>query len=129
MPAEALWELGKTYAVGAKKHGWESWREPRSWLEVYDAMMRHMLQWRMGEDKSSDDHHYHMGAVAHRALWLLTYHLDLENYGTSDDRVSKTKQKKDKRSSSNDTMGYHQSTSRCQKGNKKRKEKGNHGKA
>ncbi len=86
MPAEALWELGKTYALGTKKHGLGSWREPCKWTEVYDAMMRHMLQWRMGKDKSADDHHYHMGAIAHRALWLLTYHLDLEKYGAFDDR-------------------------------------------
>ena len=86
MPAEALWELGKTYALGARKHGVESWREPRSWLEVYDGMMRHMLQWRMGEDKSLDDQHYHMGAIAHRALWLLACHLNPEKYEASDDR-------------------------------------------
>ena len=86
MPAGALWELGKTYALGTKKHGLGSWREPHPWLEAYDAMMRHMLQWRMGKDKSADDHHYHMGAIAHRALWLLTYHLDLEKYGAFDDR-------------------------------------------
>ena len=86
MPAEALWELGKTYALGARKHGLESWREPRSWLEVYDGMMRNMLGWRMGEDRSSDDQHYHMGAIAHRALWLLAYHLDPEKYEAADDR-------------------------------------------
>ena len=88
MPAEALWELGKTYTLGTKKHGLGSWREPCKWTEVYDAMMRHMLQWRMGEDKSDDDHHYHMGAIAHRALWLLTYHLDLGKYKAYDDRHS-----------------------------------------
>ena len=127
MPAEALWELGKTYALGAAKHGLESWREPRSWLEVYDGMMRHMLQWRMGEDKSLDDQHYHMGAIAHRALWLLAYHLDLDKYEAFDDRIGGERKQDNRRGHGAVAVSPGTAT-----GQQKRRTKGkeqNHGKA
>lgn len=121
IPVDVLCELSKTYDLGTKKHGLDSWREPRKWTEVYDAMMRHMLQWRMGEDKSSDDNHYHMGAVAHRALWLLTYHLDMEKYGVFDDRAEGEQRQNNRSGNGNDSMPRGSATRR-QKTRKRGKE-------
>ncbi len=127
IPAEALWELGKTYTLGTKKHGLGNWREPQSWLDVYDGMLRHMLRWRMGGDASGDDGHYHMGAIAHRALWLLVYHLDPTQYGMWDDRLWERTHRRRKKIPRGTLASRHNSASCRYEEQTKRRKGENHG--
>lgn len=64
IPSSALLHLGAAMEDGRKKYGLFDWREHAVSASVYeDAIWRHMLAWRDGEDLAADSTHHHLAHV------------------------------------------------------------------
>lgn len=64
IPSAALLHLGGAMADGRDKYGLFNWREHSVAASVYeDAIWRHLLAWRDGEDTARDSGHHHLAHV------------------------------------------------------------------
>lgn len=64
IPPAAMIELGAAMADGARKYGKFNWREHEVTASVYeDALMRHLMSWRDGEDVAPDSGVNHLGHI------------------------------------------------------------------
>lgn len=64
IPAAALLHLGAAMDDGKKKYGLFNWREHSVACSVYeDAIWRHLLAWRDGEDVARDSGQHHLAHV------------------------------------------------------------------
>lgn len=64
IPSAALLHLGGAMADGKDKYGLFNWREHSVAASVYeDAIWRHLLAWRDGEDKARDSGRHHLAHV------------------------------------------------------------------
>lgn len=64
IPPAALIELGAAMADGARKYGKFNWREHEVTTSVYeDAIWRHLLAYRDGQDFAPDSRIHHLGHV------------------------------------------------------------------
>lgn len=64
IPPAALLDLGAAMADGARKYGKFNWREHEVTASVYeDALMRHLMAWRDGEDAAPDSGVSHLGHI------------------------------------------------------------------
>ncbi len=64
IPPAALIELGAAMADGARKYGKFNWREHEVTASVYEnAIFRHLLAYRDGEDAAPDSGVSHLGHV------------------------------------------------------------------
>lgn len=64
IPAAALLHLGAAMDDGKKKYGLFNWREHSVACSVYeDAIWRHLLAWRDGEDVARDSGRHHLAHV------------------------------------------------------------------
>lgn len=75
LPPDALLELGKVYAFGAKKYSDRNWEKGMKWSKVLGPLMRHLFKWMMGNDRDAESGELHLNHVAWNALALLTYAL------------------------------------------------------
>jgi hypothetical protein len=80
IPFDALDELAKLYAIGAKKYDSRNWEKGFRWGRTFAAMMRHASLWftskLRGEDGTDPETGLsHMVAVVWNALALLTFEL------------------------------------------------------
>lgn len=88
IPREALEELGRLYAFGAKKYydedaGDYNFQRGYAWNLGYDALMRHAIAWQSGETIDPETGLSHMAAVAWHAMALLFFE---KNFPELDDR-------------------------------------------
>ena len=85
IPAEALWEVGRVYGLGARKYEDNNWRRGYRWSNSYAALQRHAARFWAGEDRDEGGFD-HMAAVAWHALTLLTF---MREHPELDDRFKK----------------------------------------
>jgi hypothetical protein len=73
IPPDALTELAKVYAIGAKKYSPRGWEAGMEWSRVLDPMFRHILAWQRGQTHDPTDGQHHLASVAWAALALMEY--------------------------------------------------------
>jgi|TARA_R100001086_G_scaffold90209_3_gene44413 hypothetical protein len=59
LPFEIINDVVSVFDFGADKYGVDNWKECDDWDRYFDAMMRHIIAWRLGErvDKETNIHH------------------------------------------------------------------------
>lgn len=88
LPAVAIEQVVQVLAFGAKKYKDDGWRGVDKRSRYYDALMRHMLAWQMGQDTDEESGLPHL---AH-ALCSLMFLAESQALGYGvDDRVYKVK--------------------------------------
>jgi len=73
IPVDAMEELSKVYAFGAKKYAEHSWESGIMLSRVYAALLRHLFAWWRGEDTDPESGLSHLAHVVWNAVALLTY--------------------------------------------------------
>lgn len=65
IPVLPIIRLARVMMLGAKKYGKLNWRktEPIEEDTYYDAILRHLLQWRAGEEKDPESGQSHLAHV------------------------------------------------------------------
>lgn len=84
IPNWCLKTLAEHYTRGAVKYGDNNWRSGISFSRCYDAIQRHLSQWKSGKDKDTDDNDsYNLMAVVFWcfAIMFFTHHerIDLDD--------------------------------------------------
>ncbi len=72
VPHEALLEVAEVMTFGAKKYAAHNWRKGTNWSRYYDATMRHLIAWQMGEDDDPESHKHHLAHAACCVMMLLS---------------------------------------------------------
>ena len=86
IPADALEEVAKVYAVGADQYGDRNWELGMTYGRLFRAMMSHAWAWWRGERDDSKNKLHHLTSVVFNALALLHYELNKEKYSKWDNR-------------------------------------------
>jgi hypothetical protein len=73
IPPEALRGLAHVYTLGAQKYADRNWEKGILYGRIYAALMRHLEQWRLGEDNDPDNAQRHLDSVVWNAVALATY--------------------------------------------------------
>lgn len=74
--ADALLEVGRVGTFGAEKYTDNSWQSVENGEERYtDALFRHLLKYKLGEDRDQESGILHLSHVAWNALAILSLHL------------------------------------------------------
>jgi len=58
VPHEALIGAAEVMTHGAKKYSAHNWREATTWNRYYDAALRHLFAWQMGENLDESGHQH-----------------------------------------------------------------------
>lgn len=88
LPPEALEEISKVLAFGAKKYADNNWRGGFKWTRVLGATFRHLYSWARGEDKDPETGLSHLAHAGCNVLFLLTFEVtktgqdDRHKYGS-----------------------------------------------
>ena len=75
LPGDALIEIGKVLAHGAKKYDDRNWELGMDWNRPFGALLRHLWAWWGGEDIDEDSGLHHLAHAGCNVLFLLTYTL------------------------------------------------------
>jgi hypothetical protein len=75
LPFDAVREVVHVLGVGAKKYAPRNWENGVAWSRYYDASMRHLTSWWMGEKDDPEDGLPHLAHAACCVLFLLAYEL------------------------------------------------------
>ncbi len=82
-PPEAIVEVNKVFAFGAKKYSANAWRtNPIEWSRISDALERHFYKWKAGKDLDEESGLLELAHLATNAVMLLQYAID--KIGTDD---------------------------------------------
>lgn len=74
--ADALLEVGRVGTFGAEKYTDNGWQSVENGEERYtDALFRHLLKYKLGEEFDRESHIRHLSHVAWNALAILSLHL------------------------------------------------------
>jgi hypothetical protein len=87
LPWDAVREVVKVLAFGAKKYGSRNWEKGFAWSRAHDALMRHVTAWHLGEDRDEETGMLHLSHAACCALFLLAF--QLRGIGTDDRPVKR----------------------------------------
>lgn len=82
IPPEFLAEVGRVYAMGAKKYSARNFEKGYAWSLSFDAMMRHIWAWWGGEETDPESGCNHMAhGIWHcfQLMLLSKYHKDLDD--------------------------------------------------
>jgi hypothetical protein len=72
LPIDMIEEIVKAYTAGAVKYSANSWQEVENGTErYYAALLRHLVEWRKGNEIDSDTGCKHMAQVAWNAITLM----------------------------------------------------------
>lgn len=82
LPTEALEEIAKVLAFGAKKYNDWNWAKGMSWSRVIGAALRHLFAWGRGESRDVESGLSHLSHCGCCILFLLSY--ELKGLGTDD---------------------------------------------
>lgn len=86
-PFDALDELARVYAFGAKKYADDNWLKGYSWRLSLGALLRHVSRFACGEDRDPETGCLHLAHAAWHCLTLVTFRL--RGLGTDDRCVVK----------------------------------------
>lgn len=75
VPPDAMWVLSEIYRKGAAKYSARNWEKGMDWSRGIDALERHLLAFKAGEDYDPELQLPHIGSVAWTALALLAWFL------------------------------------------------------
>lgn len=82
IPPEFSWELSRLLTIGAKKYDRNNWLKAET-LDVYvDALERHLLLWKSGENTDEETGIHHLVCVACNAMFIFV----MQVRGLSKDR-------------------------------------------
>jgi len=73
LPLEALTEVSKVLAFGARKYQDNNWRGGFKFTRVLGATFRHLFAWSTGQDKDPETGLSHLAHAACNVLFLLTF--------------------------------------------------------
>lgn len=93
LPGEALIDISKGFAFGAKKYGRFNWRKGIAWSRVYSALQRHLSAWNAGEDFDPESGLNHLAHAGCNLMFLLSF---LQEHPELDDRYGKEAQQKER---------------------------------
>lgn len=83
LPWDAVREVVKVLMFGAKKYDDRNWEKGMDWGRLFDASMRHRIDWWQDrQDKATDSDIHHLAHDACDILFLLAY--ALRNKGKDD---------------------------------------------
>ena len=82
LPTEALEEVAKVLAFGAKKYDDWNWAKGMAYSRLIGAFFRHSFAWARGIDKDQETTLSHLSHAACCILFLITY--ELKGLGTDD---------------------------------------------
>lgn len=72
LPLEVMREILAVWEHGAGKYGDENWKKCTNWDRYYNAMMRHIEDWRCGEKLDKDSKLHHLAHIIVNA-WILLW--------------------------------------------------------
>lgn len=76
-PTVALYAIVDVLEYGAKKYAPENWRKvPEARQRYYDAAMRHIHAWWMGESHDEESKHRHLAHAICCLIFLLTVEIE-----------------------------------------------------
>lgn len=75
VPFDAVREIVKVLAFGAKKYSERNWEAGMAWSRPFSACMRHLTAWWEGEDKDPETGISHLAHAGCCVLFLLAYSL------------------------------------------------------
>lgn len=75
LPPEALVEIAKVLAFGAKKYSAWNWAKGFAWSRLAGAALRHLFAWLGGEDKDPESGLSHLSHCACCLLFLISHEL------------------------------------------------------
>lgn len=75
VPSDALEEIIKVLAFGAKKYGDNNWATGMNWSRCFSACMRHLWAWWRGESKDSETGLPHLAHAGCCILFMIAYEL------------------------------------------------------
>lgn len=76
VPLRAMWEIGKVMTDGAKKYSEFNWKGGLKYSRLYDAALRHIIQFIEGEDVDPESGLHHLGHAACCITMLLEMTMD-----------------------------------------------------
>lgn len=82
LPTQALEEIAKVLAFGAKKYASWNWAKGMNWSRLIGACIRHLYAYARGEDKDPESGLSHIAHAGCCVLFLLQY--DISKLGTDD---------------------------------------------
>jgi len=85
LPPEALEELARLYALGARKYADRNWEKGTRWGRFFAALMRHAWAFWRGQKLDPETGVHHMIAVAWNAIAIFTY--DARGVGEDDRHI------------------------------------------
>ena len=83
LPYAQLELVARVFEHGAEKYGQDNWKGGMRYQRLWDATMRHMTAFKMGEDYDQSGHH-HLAHAITSLLMLLNYHCERRGI---DDRI------------------------------------------
>jgi hypothetical protein len=89
LPSTPVLEVAKVLTFGAKKYDSHNWRAGINYSRIYDAVFRHILASKEGEEQDPESGLNHLAHAACGLLFLLEYQLS-GKYTKFDDRYKKT---------------------------------------
>lgn len=83
-PFDALDEVARVYAAGARKYDDDNWLKGYSWRWSVSALLRHVSKFMCGEDRDPETGCLHLAHAAWHCLTLITFLM--RGLGTDDRR-------------------------------------------
>ena len=71
LPIDIIEDVVDVFDLGAIKYGVNNWQKCDDWDRYYDAMMRHMMAWRQGEQFDSETKKHHLVHAICCAIFLI----------------------------------------------------------
>ena len=71
LPYEILQQVVEIFDFGANKYGEDNWKKCDDWDRYFDAMMRHIIAWRIGESIDQESGKHHLAHVICNAWFLI----------------------------------------------------------
>ncbi len=87
----ALEELAKIYTMGKQKYGKDNWsihHDKFSKMRIFNACMRHLMAWLMGETRDPESGLHHLAHASWNCFTLI--HFDIQKMGIEDRPEIKT---------------------------------------
>ena len=87
-----LWELSNVCGMGSAKYDDDNWRKGYPWKYSIGAMLRHIMQWLMGEEKDKESGLHHLAHAAWHCMALMVFSTDkkYEQYDTRNNPCDRT---------------------------------------
>jgi hypothetical protein len=71
LPFEIINEVVDVFDLGAVTYGVDNWKECDDWDRFFDALMRHVMAWRLGEKVDPESGKHHLSHAICCAIFLI----------------------------------------------------------